>query len=65
MFCGSADGYLFMLPPMTVYKSLNIYDNWTMGGPLDLFMPVQNQDGLTVSHLSSGSLRCSFLQQGT
>ena len=32
MFCGSADGSL--LPPMTVYKSLNIYENWTCGGPL-------------------------------
>ena len=32
MFCGSANGTL--LPPMIVYKALNLYENWTQGGPL-------------------------------
>ncbi|XP_045761191.1 uncharacterized protein LOC123876139 [Maniola jurtina] len=32
MFCGTADGK--MIPPMVVYKSKHLYENWTMGGPL-------------------------------
>ncbi|XP_050306284.1 uncharacterized protein LOC126743298 [Anthonomus grandis grandis] len=32
MVCGSANGIL--LPPMVVYKANNIYENWTVGGPL-------------------------------
>lgn len=31
MVCGNANGDL--LPPMVVYKALNLYDNWTQGGP--------------------------------
>lgn len=31
MVCGNAHGDL--LPPMVVYKALNLYDNWTQGGP--------------------------------
>lgn len=31
MICGTANGKL--LPPMVVYKSLNLYKNWTTGGP--------------------------------
>lgn len=31
MVCGNANGDL--LPPMVVYKALNLYDNWTKGGP--------------------------------
>ncbi|KAJ8939281.1 hypothetical protein NQ318_014929 [Aromia moschata] len=32
MVCGNANGDL--LPPMVVYKALNIYENWTQGGPV-------------------------------
>jgi len=31
MFCGSATGQY--LPPMVVYKSQNVYQEWTRGGP--------------------------------
>lgn len=31
MFCGTASGEI--LPPMVVYKSKNLYENWTKGGP--------------------------------
>lgn len=31
MFCGAASGQL--LPPMVVYKSGHLYENWTKGGP--------------------------------
>lgn len=31
MFCGTAEGQL--IPPMVVYKSKHLYDNWTLGGP--------------------------------
>lgn len=31
MVCGDAAGNL--LPPMVVYKSVNLYDNWMKGGP--------------------------------
>lgn len=31
MVCGSASGVL--LPPMVVYKSINVYENWCNGGP--------------------------------
>ena len=31
MVCGSAAGEL--IPPMTVYKSQNLYENWTTNGP--------------------------------
>ena len=31
MFCGTAAGKL--LPPMVVYKSTHLYENWTIGGP--------------------------------
>lgn len=31
MFCGTAEGH--MIPPMVVYKSKHLYDNWTQGGP--------------------------------
>ncbi|KAJ8940498.1 hypothetical protein NQ318_004437 [Aromia moschata] len=32
MVCGNANGDL--LPPMVVYKALNIYENWTQGCPV-------------------------------
>ncbi|KAJ8959712.1 hypothetical protein NQ318_021906 [Aromia moschata] len=32
MVCGNVNGDL--LPPMVVYKALNIYENWTQGGPV-------------------------------
>ncbi|KAJ8954513.1 hypothetical protein NQ318_000744 [Aromia moschata] len=32
MVCGNANGDL--LPPMVVYKALNINENWTQGGPV-------------------------------
>ncbi|KAJ8942263.1 hypothetical protein NQ318_008007 [Aromia moschata] len=32
MVCGNANGDL--LPPMVVYKALNIYENWTQSGPV-------------------------------
>ncbi|KAJ8961477.1 hypothetical protein NQ318_014725 [Aromia moschata] len=32
MVCGNPNGDL--LPPMVVYKALNIYENWTQGGPV-------------------------------
>lgn len=31
MVCGNAAGEL--LPPMIVYKAINLYENWTSGGP--------------------------------
>lgn len=31
MVCGNANGDL--LPPMVVYKALNLYENWMEGGP--------------------------------
>lgn len=31
MFCGSATGQ--MLPPYVVYKAINLYDTWMVGGP--------------------------------
>ena len=33
MFCGSATG--LHLPPMVVYKALNVYTSWTEGGPMN------------------------------
>ena len=33
LFCSSATGQY--LPPFTVYKSKNLYDTWTKGGPKD------------------------------
>lgn len=33
LFCASATG--IFLPPFTVYKSKNLYDTWTKGGPKD------------------------------
>ena len=31
MFCGNASGQY--LPPMVIYKSKNVYNDWSTGGP--------------------------------
>ena len=40
MFCGSASG--FYLPPMVVYKALNVYTSWTEGGPMNTVYACSN-----------------------
>lgn len=51
MMCGTADGKL--LPPMVVYKSQNLYNNWTQGGPA----------GTVYSHSKSGWFDMNLFEQ--
>lgn len=63
MVCGNANGDL--LPPMTVYKAQNLYENWTTGGPpgslyanspsgwFDMNLFEQWFDGLFLPHVQS------------
>ena len=45
MFAGSTAGEF--LPPMVVYKSENVYENWVKNGPVGLFIMKLKVDGLT------------------
>ena len=51
MICGTADGEL--LPPMVVYKSKNLYNHWTQGGP----------PGTVYNHSKSGWFDMNLFEQ--
>ena len=56
MFCGNAAGQF--LPPMTVYKSKNLYAEWTRNGPQNALYDHSVSGWFDASCLKNGFLAC-------